>query len=94
MIFCFFNIHRQVLNGLRSYDPDKSSDPIQHIWTCETMQQFPCVVSDPENPRKKIRAEEAFAGSENRQGRGLIEIAASRFPLNEEYVKSLYSNAA
>ena len=76
------NFLLQTLNGLESYDPDNSHVPMHYQWTCETLEGFPCVVSDSDNPDRKIRAEEAFAELENTPG--LIGIAAARFPLNEE----------
>ena len=53
-------------------------------WTCETLEGFPCIVTDAENPGKKIRAEEAFAQSEKTSEPGVIVIRASRFPLSEK----------
>jgi len=53
-------------------------------WTCETMEGYPCVVSDAADPGTKIRAEEAFAQAEEGSEPGIIQIHASRFPLNEQ----------
>ncbi|CAK8693201.1 unnamed protein product [Clavelina lepadiformis] len=80
----FVNSSEQLtLIGVNSFDPNQDPTPLIYSWHCDDIEGLPCVIHDPDEEGRLVRAEEIF--SRLQEIPEVLSIPAWLFPIDGTY---------
>ena len=74
----------QTLSGVNSFDPNQDPTPLIYSWHCDDIEGLPCVIHDPDEEGRLVRAEEIF--SRLQEIPEVLSIPAWLFPIDGTWV--------